>query len=167
MFDGKFDLARLEEALNQYATPGLDRQVDDDTALQGFTGAMEEVIVRLAGAGMNRGMRPEPSAAWYHDARSLAVHGRVCVRLGDASGFRAAQARVLHPAVLAWRFSPAAGKVWIGWLWAGVTGLAFLIVARRFRYDCRDHPAEWLAIAIAVVLFESVYPGFGPNVPER
>ena len=50
--------------------------------------------------------------------------------------------------------------MWLGWLWAYVVGLAFLIVGRRFRYDGRNRPAEWLAIALAVVLFESAYPAF-------
>ncbi len=57
-------------------------------------------------------------------------------------------------------FRSLLGSVWAGWLWAAVIGLAFLIVGRRFRYDCRDRVAEWLAVALAIVLFESVYPAF-------
>jgi hypothetical protein len=57
-------------------------------------------------------------------------------------------------------FHSLLGMVWSGWLWAFVIGLAFLIVARRFRYDCRNRPAEWLAVALAIVLFESVFPAF-------
>jgi hypothetical protein len=57
-------------------------------------------------------------------------------------------------------FNSLLGTVWIAWLWASVIGLAFLIVGRRFRYDCRNRPAEWLAVALAIVLFESVYPAF-------
>jgi hypothetical protein len=48
------------------------------------------------------------------------------------------------------------GLHWLRWLWAFVVGLAFLVVGRRFRYDCRERPAEWLVVALAVVLFESV-----------
>jgi hypothetical protein len=62
------------------------------------------------------------------------------------------------PAVLSSAtFRSLLGTAWIRWLWAYVVGLAFLIVGRRFRYDCRKRPAEWLAVALAIVLFESVY----------
>jgi hypothetical protein len=54
-------------------------------------------------------------------------------------------------------FRSLMGDDWFGWLWAFVTGLAFLIVTRPFRHDCRKRPAEWLAVALALVLFESVY----------
>jgi hypothetical protein len=57
-------------------------------------------------------------------------------------------------------FDSLLGTAWAGWLWAFVTGLAFLIVGRRFRYDCRSRVAEWLAVALAILLFESVYPAF-------
>ncbi len=57
-------------------------------------------------------------------------------------------------------FQSLLGTAWAGWLWACVTGLAFLIVGRRFRYDCRNRVAEWLAVALAIVLIESVYPAF-------
>jgi hypothetical protein len=57
-------------------------------------------------------------------------------------------------------FHSLLGTAWAGWLWACVIGLAFLILGRRFRYDCRSRVAEWLAVALAVVLFESVYPAF-------
>jgi hypothetical protein len=52
------------------------------------------------------------------------------------------------------------GLAWLRWLWACVVGLAFLVVGRRFRYDCRKRPADWLVVALAIVLFESVYPAF-------
>jgi hypothetical protein len=55
-------------------------------------------------------------------------------------------------------FHPLLGTARIGWLWAYMTGLAFLIVARPFRYGSRNRPAEWLAVALAIVLFESCYP---------
>ncbi len=57
-------------------------------------------------------------------------------------------------------FQSILGTSWIGWLWAFSVGLAFLVVGRRFRYDCRNRPAEWLALALAILLFESVYPSF-------
>jgi hypothetical protein len=57
-------------------------------------------------------------------------------------------------------FHSLLGMAWIGWLWAFAVGLAFLIVGRRFRYDCRNRSAEWLAVALAIVLFESAYPAF-------
>jgi len=57
-------------------------------------------------------------------------------------------------------FQSLLGTVWAGWLWAFVIGLVFLILGRRFRYDCRKRWAEWLAVAFAIVLFESVYPAF-------
>ena len=57
-------------------------------------------------------------------------------------------------------FASVLGHPWLRWLWAFVVGLAFLVVGRRFRYDCRKRPAEWLAVALAIVLFESVYPAF-------
>jgi hypothetical protein len=50
------------------------------------------------------------------------------------------------------------GLPWLRWLWAYVVGLTILVVGRRFRYDCRKRPAEWLVVALAIVLFESVYP---------
>jgi hypothetical protein len=62
-------------------------------------------------------------------------------------------------------FESLLGMVWTGWLWAFVIGLAFLIVGRRFRYDCRNRPAEWLAVALAMVLFESAYPAFRMDRP--
>jgi hypothetical protein len=52
-----------------------------------------------------------------------------------------------------------------GWLWALVVALAFLIVGRRFRFDCTGRPAEWLAVALAIVLFESFYPAFRMERP--
>ncbi len=57
-------------------------------------------------------------------------------------------------------FHSLLGTVWTGWLWAFVVGLAILVLGRRFRYDCRNRPAEWLAVALAIVLFESAYPAF-------
>ncbi len=60
-------------------------------------------------------------------------------------------------------FHSLLGTVWLGWLWAFVLGLAFLIVGRHFRYDCSNRAAEWLAVALAVVLFESAYPAFRPG----
>jgi hypothetical protein len=56
------------------------------------------------------------------------------------------------------------GLLWLRWLWAYVVGLAFLVIGRRFRYDCRKRPAEWLAVALAIVLFESIYPAFRTGV---
>ena len=57
-------------------------------------------------------------------------------------------------------FQSLLGASWAVWLWACVTGLALLIIGRRFRYDCRTRVAEWLAVALAIVLFESAYPAF-------
>jgi hypothetical protein len=55
------------------------------------------------------------------------------------------------------------GTVWIGWLWAFITGLAFLALGRRVRYESRDRHADWLSVALAIVLFESAYPAFRPE----
>jgi hypothetical protein len=60
-------------------------------------------------------------------------------------------------------FHSLLGTVWIGWLWAVITGLAFLAVGRRFRYDCRDRRADWLSVALAILLFESACPAFRPE----
>jgi hypothetical protein len=57
-------------------------------------------------------------------------------------------------------FHSLLGSAWMCWIWAVATGVAFLIVGRRFRYDCRGRLAELLAVALAIVLFESVYPAF-------
>ena len=57
-------------------------------------------------------------------------------------------------------FHSLLGAAWAVWLWAGVTGMAFLVVGRRFRFDCRNRVAEWLVVALAIVLFESAYPAF-------
>jgi hypothetical protein len=51
-----------------------------------------------------------------------------------------------------------------GLLWALVAGLAALIVGRSLRYRRHIRPAEWLAVALAIVLFDS---GFGGFLPER
>ncbi len=56
--------------------------------------------------------------------------------------------------------------VWVGWLWAFVIGLAFLVLGRRFRCDCRKRWAECLAVALAIVLFESVWPQMGESWAE-
>ena len=55
------------------------------------------------------------------------------------------------------KFQSLLGTAWIGWLWASVSGLAFLIVARPFRGGRCNRPADWLAVALAIVLFESFY----------
>jgi hypothetical protein len=47
MFDGKFDLARLEEALNHYARQGWVVKCMSVPHFKGYTGAMEEVITVL------------------------------------------------------------------------------------------------------------------------
>jgi len=52
-----------------------------------------------------------------------------------------------------------------GWLWALIVALAFLVVGRRFRFDCAGRPAECLAVALAIVLFESFYPAFRMEKP--
>jgi hypothetical protein len=57
-------------------------------------------------------------------------------------------------------FRSLLGMVSLGWLWAFAVGLAFLAVGRCFRYDHRLRPAEWLTVALALVLFVSVYPSF-------
>jgi hypothetical protein len=76
----------------------------------------------------------------------------------QGSALRAGHFYILR--VVVGGFHSLLGTAWAGWLWACVTGLAFLIVGRRFRYDCRSHVAEWLAVALAIVLIESVYPAF-------
>ena len=52
------------------------------------------------------------------------------------------------------------GDARLRWLWAFVVGLAFLVVGRRFRHDSRIRPAEWLVVALAIVLLESACPAF-------
>jgi hypothetical protein len=47
IFDGRFDLARLEEALNQLARQGWVAKSMSVPHFKGYTGAMEEVIVVL------------------------------------------------------------------------------------------------------------------------
>jgi len=51
MFDGKFDLARLEEALNHFAHQGWVAKTMSVPHFKGYTGAMEEVIVVLLERG--------------------------------------------------------------------------------------------------------------------
>jgi hypothetical protein len=51
MFDGKFDLARLEEALNVCARQGWTAKSMMIPHFKGYTGAMEEVIVVLLERG--------------------------------------------------------------------------------------------------------------------
>jgi hypothetical protein len=46
-FDGKFDLARMEEALNHFARLGWAAKAMTTPHLKGYTGALEEVIVVL------------------------------------------------------------------------------------------------------------------------
>jgi hypothetical protein len=46
-FEGRFDLPRLEEALNQYARQGWVAKAMSTPHLKGFTGALEEVVVVL------------------------------------------------------------------------------------------------------------------------
>ena len=46
-FEGRFDLPRLEEALNQYARQGWVAKAMSVPHLKGFSGALEEVIVVL------------------------------------------------------------------------------------------------------------------------
>jgi hypothetical protein len=46
-FEGRFDLPRLEEALNQYARQGWTAKAMLTPHLKGFSGALEEVIVVL------------------------------------------------------------------------------------------------------------------------
>jgi hypothetical protein len=64
-------------------------------------------------------------------------------------------------------FQSLLGMVWTGWLWAFVIGLAFLILGRHFRYDYPHRWAEWLAVALAIVLFETVYPAFTDESPAN
>lgn len=45
IFDGKFDLARLEEALNHYGRQGWSAKAMSVPHFKNFTGAMEEVVV--------------------------------------------------------------------------------------------------------------------------
>jgi hypothetical protein len=47
IFEGKFDLARLEEVLNQLARQGWVAKAMSVPHLKGFSGALEEVIVVL------------------------------------------------------------------------------------------------------------------------
>jgi hypothetical protein len=74
-----------------------------------------------------------------------------------------------HDDLLLWRrnFESLLGTVWIGWLWALLTGLAFLVVSCPLRYGSRDRPAEWLAVVLAIVLFESIYPPLRMKLPGQ
>jgi hypothetical protein len=47
IFDGRFDLARLEEALNQYGKQGWVVRAVTTPHIKGFSGALEETIVVL------------------------------------------------------------------------------------------------------------------------
>jgi Domain of unknown function (DUF4177) len=47
VFDGKFDLARMEEALNHFGRLGWVAKSMVIPHLKGYTGALEEVIVVL------------------------------------------------------------------------------------------------------------------------
>ena len=47
IFDGKFDLTRLEEALNHFARQGWTAKTMLTPHVKGFSGAMEEVIIVL------------------------------------------------------------------------------------------------------------------------
>jgi hypothetical protein len=51
IFDGKFDLVRLEEALNHFARQGWTAKTMLTPHVKGFTGAMEEVIIVLLERG--------------------------------------------------------------------------------------------------------------------
>ena len=46
-FDGKFDLARLEEALNHFGRQGWTVKSMSTPHVKGFSGALEETIVVL------------------------------------------------------------------------------------------------------------------------
>ena len=129
-----------------------------------FTGVIEEVIVVVAGAGMSR-----ETTAGSERRSGITTLDLLLFTAGFACGWVMHQGSALRTGQFyicrsrAARFHSLLGTAWIGWLWAFVTGLAFLIVGRRFRYDCRNRPAEWLAVALAIVLFESVYPAFRTN----
>jgi hypothetical protein len=60
------------------------------------------------------------------------------------------------------QFRSLSGRAEAGWVWAQVVGLAAVVVARRFRYGGPIRAAEWLAVSLAIVLFDSAFPGFRP-----
>jgi hypothetical protein len=60
-------------------------------------------------------------------------------------------------------FPSSLARFELAWLWAFVVGLSFVAVARRFRYGGALRPAEWLAVALAVVLVDSSFPAFRPE----
>ncbi|MFI5456939.1 MAG: hypothetical protein ACHRXM_15950 [Isosphaerales bacterium] len=60
-------------------------------------------------------------------------------------------------------FRSLLGNAAIGWVWALAVGLVVVIVAKRFRYGGHVRPTEWLAVSLAIVLFDSAVPGFRPD----
>jgi hypothetical protein len=54
-FDGRFDLARLEEALNHYGRQGWVAKTMSTPHVKGFSGALEEVIVVILERGKEGG----------------------------------------------------------------------------------------------------------------
>ena len=60
-------------------------------------------------------------------------------------------------------FRSSLGRLETAWLWAFVVGLAFLVVARRFRYRGAIRSAEWLAVSLTIVLVDSAFPAFRPD----
>ena len=60
-------------------------------------------------------------------------------------------------------FRSSLGRLETAWLWAFVVGLAFLVVARRFRYRGAICSAEWLAVSLTIALVDSAFPAFRPD----
>jgi hypothetical protein len=51
----------------------------------------------------------------------------------------------------------------IGWLWALAVGLAVMAVGKRFRTGGRLRAADWLAVSLSIMLFDSAIPDFRPG----
>ena len=80
--------------------------------------------------------------------------------LHQNSAFRA-RGYYLLPAGME-RFQSLLGLPAVGWLWAMVVGLVFLVVGRCFRRGGRIRPSEWLSVSLAILLVDSAIPAYMP-----
>jgi hypothetical protein len=99
----------------------------------------------------------EPSAITTLDLLIL-IAGFACgLVLHQSSAFRHGRVYILPSGT--GEFRSLLGTAVIGWVWALTCGLAFVIVARRFRFGSHVRPAEWLAVSLAIALLVSYDPG--------
>ena len=64
-------------------------------------------------------------------------------------------------------FQSILGMTWTGWLWAFAVGVAFLIIGRRFRYDCRSAPPIGSPSPSPSFYWNRSFPPFEPSVSDR